>query len=153
MAKLIGNKAVQITIKAAEKWMFTLKSITKNISKNISKSELYAEIVVSKGTGKLTERAKELLTLLAYKAICKNRYYYEEDAMDCLQTGLLNLFSNWYKFSPERSDNAFAYLTEIFKRGTTAGLWEIYKKKGDPDNKIKIVQIHSANDGEGMFNL
>jgi hypothetical protein len=33
------------------------------------------------------------------------------------QSGLLDMFQNWYNFNEDKSINAFAYFTEIFKRG------------------------------------
>jgi hypothetical protein len=31
--------------------------------------------------------------------------------------GLLDMFQNWYNFNEDKSINAFAYFSEIFKRG------------------------------------
>jgi hypothetical protein len=37
------------------------------------------------------------------------------------------MFQNWYNFNEDKSINAFAYFTEIFKRGAKDGT--IHKKK------------------------
>jgi hypothetical protein len=122
--------------------------------KPIDDKELYIEIVVSKGLGRLTPRAKELLIKLASNAIRKKQYYAEEDRDDCRQTGLLVMFMNWHNFNPEKFSNAFAYFTEIFKRGIAQGLKECHGKRGeDKDYKVRTVSINSANQGQGMFNL
>lgn len=119
----------------------------------INNRDLYIEIYVSKGMGKLTPSAKDMLYLLAQRAIRKMPYSNIDDRNDCIQTGLYNMFLNWHKFNPDKSTNAFAYFTEVFKRGIAQGFNELYKKKGDPNNDVKIFHINSINDGDGMFNL
>lgn len=115
--------------------------------------DLYIEIMVSKSQGKLTEQAKLMLEILAKKTIKKMRYYNNDDRQDCFQGGLLDMFCNWYNFNDEKSDNPFAYFTEIFKRGTAKAFNEIYKKKGDNDNLIRLVSIESSNDGHGLHSI
>ena len=119
----------------------------------INNRDLFIEIYVSRGMGRLTPEAKNMLVLLAERAIRRMPYYNVDDRNDCIQTGLLNMFQNWYKFNPDKSANAFAYFTEIFKRGIAQGFNELYKRKGDPNNETKIYHINSMNDGEGMFNV
>lgn len=121
---------------------------------HIDSRDFYVEIIVSKGMGKLTKKAENMLISLANGAIKKRQYFSIDDRNDCLQTGLLNLFKNWYKFNPDKSNNAFAYYTEIFKRGIAEGINELQRKKGeDEDNPIRMIYIHSMNDGDGMFNI
>jgi hypothetical protein len=119
----------------------------------VSNRELYPEIIVSKGTGVLTRRAEKLLLTLANKAIAKKTYYNPDDKNDCLQTGIMNIFLNWSKFNPDKSNNAFAYFTEIFKRGIAQGFNDIYRKKGDPNNEIKVMSMNNINNGEGIYNV
>jgi hypothetical protein len=108
---------------------------------------------VSKAQGKLTSRAKIMLELLAKKTIKKMRYWSNDDRMDCYQSGLLDMFSNWYNFNEEKSVNAFAYFTEVFKRGIAKGYNELYKKKGDNDHQIKLISIEGSNDGMGLHSI
>ena len=65
----------------------------------------------------------------------------------------LYLSNNWYNFSEEKSTNAFAYFTEIFKRGLAKGYNQIYKKKGDNDHEIKLISIQNSNDGQGIHSI
>ena len=53
----------------------------------------------------------------------------------------------------EKSKNAFAYFTEIFKRGIARGYGELYKKKGDPDGIYKHISIEGSNEGDGIYNI
>ena len=123
-------------------------------NQTIDNRELYAEIMVSKGRGRLTPRAAKLLIILAQKAIRKMPYYNPDDRDDCIQTGLQIMFSNWHNFNPDKFTNAFAYFTEVFKRGIAQGFNELHRKRGeDKTNKIRTVSINSSNDGAGMFNL
>lgn len=115
--------------------------------------DLYIEIIVSKAQGKLTKNCKLMLEVLAKRTIKKMRYYNNDDRMDCYQSGLLDMFSNWHNFNEEKSDNAFAYFTEIFKRGLAKGFNELYKKKGDSDHQIRLISIESSNDGMGLHSI
>jgi|TARA_R110002167_G_scaffold90201_2_gene243239 hypothetical protein len=119
----------------------------------ISNKELYVEVIVSKARGKLTRDAEKMLLLLATRTIKKMRYSYNDDKLDCYQSGLLDMFDNWYNFSEEKSTNAFAYFTEIFKRGLAKGYNQIYKKKGDNDHEIKLISIQNSNDGQGIHSI
>lgn len=120
----------------------------------LSNKDLYYEIVVSKAQGRLTRRAQKMLELLAKRTIKKMRYWNNDDRLDCFQSGLLDMFDNWYNFNEQKSTNAFAYFTEIFKRGMAKGFNEIYKKKGSSDeNPVRMMSIDSSNEGQGMHNI
>ena len=119
----------------------------------LKNKDLLEEILISKETGNLTLKAQEMFQLLANRTIRKMRYYNPSDKEDCMQTGLLDMFANWKNFDVEKSKNAFAYFTEIFKRGIARGYGELYKKKGDPDGIYRHVSIEGSNDGEGIYNI
>jgi hypothetical protein len=119
----------------------------------LNNKELYIEIIVSKAQGKLTRNAEKMLELLAKKTIKKMRYWSNDDKLDCYQSGLLDMFQNWYNFNEDKSINAFAYFTEIFKRGLAKGWNDLYKKKGDNEHQIKLISINSANDGNGLHSI
>ena len=119
----------------------------------LSPRKLYVEIIISKALGKLTPTAEKYLILLAGRTIEKFKYYNQDDKDDCYQQGLYDLFKNWYLFNEEKSENTFAYLTEIFKRGATQGLNQLRKRKGLTDEKVTVYSIDSINDGQGMHNI
>ena len=108
-------------------------------------------MIVSKAQGRLTKKAEKMLELLARETIKKMRYWSNDDKMDCYQSGLLDMFQNWYNFNEEKSVNAFAYFTEVFKRGIAKGYNELYKKKGDNDHQIKLLSIEGSSDGSGLL--
>lgn len=119
----------------------------------LNNKELYYEAIVCKATGRLTKKMEFMLELLAKKTIKKMRYYNNDDKMDCYQSGLLDMFQNWYNFNEEKSVNAFAYFTEIFKRGICRGYNDLYKKKGDADHQIMVISLEGSNDGHGIHSL
>ena len=119
----------------------------------LNNKELYIEIIVSKAQGRLTRNAEKMLELLAKKTIRKMRYWSNDDKLDCYQSGLLDMFQNWFNFNEDKSINAFAYFTEIFKRGLAKGWNDLYKKKGDSEHLIRLISINSANDGNGLHSI
>ena len=120
----------------------------------INKKEFYKQIVISKAYGRLTKSAENMLILLAHETIKRKSYRSEDDRHDCLYAGIQALLSNWFNFNEEKYDNAFAYFTEIFKRGIAGGLNTLYKKKGQKkDQKITVISMNSSNDGEGLISI
>lgn len=124
-------------------------------SKNyISNKHLYCEILVSKEIGRLTKPAENMIYILGKNIIRKFRYKNEDDRWDCLQTGLLDMYANWYNFDESKSDNAFSYFTEVFKRAAARGWNQLHKKKGDELGLILTISLDGFNaDGERFERL
>ena len=123
------------------------------MAKYLNNADLLKEILISKEQGELTENAKNMFILLGNKTIKRMTYYNSIDRDDCLHTGYESLLTNWHNFDPNKSNNAFSYFTEIFKRAIAKGFNTLYKKKGDPENTVKLVSIQSSNEGEGIYNI
>lgn len=122
----------------------------------IDKKEFLAEILKSKQQDKLTPRAEKLMCLLGERfmvAMKRRNTKDPEIAKDCLQEGYHNMFKKWREFDSRRTQNAFAYFTQIFKTGTANAYNKINKKKGDPNYNVGVVSYNNTNDGEGMFNV
>ena len=119
----------------------------------ISNKVFLQEIILSKAQDQLTKPAEKMFVLLGNRTIKKMRYHCPADREDCLQTGLLALFTTWRGFNKAKSSNPFAYFTEVFKRGIAKGFTQLFHHKGDKDKTVRMVSLSSANDGEGMFNL
>ena len=111
----------------------------------LNKQEFYDEMIKCKENGVLSERAKNMFVLLANQTIKKKTYYNPDDKFDCLQEGLLALITRQHNFDTDISNNAFAYYTEIFKRGMAKGLNDIYNKN------MKTVSISELNDGNNFY--
>ena len=122
---------------------------------HIDNKELYYEIIVSKARGRLTRKSVKMLELLGSEAIKRmsRRFFTHDDQMDCYQSGLLKMYQNWYNFNEMKSENAFAYYTEIFKRALTEQFNELYKKKGDHEHNVKLISIQGSNEGQGLHSI
>jgi len=113
----------------------------------LSNKDLYCELIVSKAKGSLTREAEKMLILLTKNVIKKMYYSDADDKLDCLQTAYLDVFSNWYSFDELKGDNAFAYFTDIIKRGLAKGWNRQHRKKGD-ENAVVISLTGYTSDGE-----
>jgi len=119
-------------------------------------SDLYYEIVLSKGKGYLTRKAEHYFELIAKNSIRRlsSRYRGEEEMRDCMQMGILILFENWYGFDEKKYKLALPYFTEIAKRGFTAGYNELHgRKPHQQNNYIKFISLDSSNDGSGLHHI
>lgn len=119
----------------------------------LNRHEMFEEIMISKKEDKLTRNAEKMLILLADRTIKKFRYFNPTDGDDCYQYAVMVMLTNWRNFNPEKSDNPFAYFTEIFKRGCSFQLAAIHSLRGDKHKEYKVLSIHSSNEGDGMFSL
>lgn len=123
----------------------------------INKRDFTYEILLSKGLGKLTPYAKQMLYDLGTNAInsTRTKYKSQDDMYDCLQTGLMKLYEKWTSFNPSVTINTFAYFTEIYKRGVMEGYNELFARKGlDKNDKyINHISINSTNNGQGLYNF
>lgn len=120
----------------------------------LNNKDLYAQIVQSLDDDRLTRDAEKMLQLLAEKAINRLTYVNEDDRKDCLQFALLDLLKYWRNFNPKYT-NAFAYFTEIAKRGYAKGWNKLHPNK--TKGTISMDRINSTNSredgGGGMFNV
>lgn len=117
--------------------------------------DLYYEMKLSVGMGKLTRKAQNMLILIANNTIRKKERNYNnsDDRNDCVQQGLLHMFQNWKNFNPRKYETAFPYFTEIFKRGLADGINIINNKKNYNDDKIIMISIDRANEGNGLHSF
>jgi len=116
--------------------------------------ELYYEIVLSKGRGKLTKKAENMLILIGNNVIRKKEKTYKNpsDKEDCLHQGFLMMFQNWQNFNEKRYKSALPYFSEIFKRAMAGGLKEIYNIKPNKD-RVTFISLDSSNNGQGLHNI
>ena len=111
----------------------------------LNNKDLYNAIVESKDQDKLTTTAEKMLMLLAERAINKLTYVNSDDRQDCLQFAMLDLLKYWRNFNPKYT-NAFAYFTEIAKRGYAKGWNKIHPQKYK--GTLSIDRISTGGDGE-----
>lgn len=117
----------------------------------LNNKDLYNEIVKSKEQGQLTREAEKMLILLAERAIRKMTYVDSADRDDCLQFALLDLLKYWKNFNPKYT-NAFAYFTEIAKRGYAKGWNKIHPQKYKDTMSIDRAGAKPGEEG-GIFTI
>lgn len=117
----------------------------------LNNKDLYDQIVLSKEQDKLTPDAEKMLVLIAERAIRKLVYVSEDDRNDCLQFAILDLLKYWRNFNPVYK-NAFAYFTEIAKRGYAKGWNKIHPKKYKSTLSLDKSGGSDGDDG-GLFNI
>jgi len=127
----------------------------RNVAKKknyLNNKDLYNELVKSKEQDKLTPTAEKMFILLAERTINKLTYVSEDDRNDCLQFALLDLLKYWRNFNP-KYPNAFAYFTEIAKRGYAKGWNKIHPVKYKNTMSMDRVNTGGYDNEGGMFNI
>ncbi len=120
---------------------------TKNYLNN---KDLHDAMSQSKDLDKLTPTAEKMLILLAERAINRMSYVNKDDRDDCLQFAMLDLLKYWRGFNPVYP-NAFAYFTEIAKRGYAKGWNKIHPQKYK--GTISMSRTSGDDDSGGIYSI
>ena len=115
----------------------------------VTNKNLVPEIIKSQEQGELTKEAIKMLISISERAIAKLRYKNPEDRRDCLAFAQMDLFKYWDRFDPEKSNNAFAYYTQIAKKGYAKGWNKLHPKKYSGT----IRMSGSGEDGSGIYSI
>ncbi len=92
----------------------------------VKNKELREELVISKAQDKLTPTALDMFILMANKFSANFTYIYEEDKEDCISFAIMDCYQYWRGYNPEKSANAFSYVTQIIKNGFAKGWRKLY---------------------------
>lgn len=117
----------------------------------LNNKDLHTAMSESKSLGKLTPTAEKMLILLAERAINKMSYVNNDDRQDCLQFAILDLLKYWKNFNPDYP-NAFAYFTEIAKRGYAKGWNKIHPVKYKGTISINSSSGNDSDEG-GIYTI
>lgn len=112
----------------------------------IDNLEFLREIIICKGRGNRSNKLDNMFILVANNYIRKKIYLTNIDKEDCINDGLLRLFTQWKNFDEKKYTDPFAYFTEVFKRGTHECLNKIYK-----DNFISLDM--EKDSGKKIFEI
>ena len=93
---------------------------------HVKNKDLREEIIRCKEKDELSPEALAMLMLMAEKFALKLTYVYPEDKKDCIQFAVMDCFQYWRGYNPEKSQNAFAYYTQIIKNGFAKGWRKLY---------------------------
>jgi hypothetical protein len=117
-------------------------------SRYVDNRDMMKEVIISKATGILSpELLKQCMKIV--KGVSKKFSYNDpEDRFDCECYAYEVIIKNWYHFNEDRYDNAFAYYTEIIKRGF-AMQFKILQK-----TRLNTISLDWTNDeGKKMINI
>jgi hypothetical protein len=117
----------------------------------LNNRDFYDAIVASKEQDALTKDAEKMLILLAEKAINKLRFVNDDDRYDCLSFAILDLLKYWRNFNPKYT-NAFAYFTEIAKRGYAKGWNKLHPLKYKGTISLDRTR-NDSDDGGGIYSI
>jgi len=111
---------------------------------HVKNKDLREAIIASKEKDVLSPEALEMLMLMADKFSNKLSYIYQEDKEDCISFAVMDCYQYWRGYDPEKSQNAFAYYTQIIKNGFAKGWRKLYGNM-PKSSKISISQHQIYN--------
>ena len=106
---------------------------------HVRNKDLREEIIKSKEQDELTPEALDMLILMAHKFSNKLTYIYVEDKQDCVATAIMDCWMYWRGYDQLKSQNAFAYYTQIIKNGCAKGWRKLYGNM-PKSSKVSISQ-------------
>ena len=111
----------------------------------VSNKELCKEIIISKEKGQLTPEALKMLDRMVREISKIFNYKLEEDREDCQSFAMEDVIKYWNRFNPEKSNNAFAFYTQMIKHGYAKGWRRLYPVKASL--KVSISKEY------GIYNI
>jgi len=93
---------------------------------HVKNSDLREEIIKCKEKDELSKEALDMFMLMAKKFSTRLNYIYPEDKEDCISFAVMDCFQYWRGYDPQKSQNAFAYFTQIIKNGFAKGWRKLY---------------------------
>jgi DNA-directed RNA polymerase specialized sigma subunit len=109
---------------------------------HVKNKDLREEIIICKEKNELSATALDMFMLMADRFSNKLTYVYPEDKQDCIQSAVIDCYLYWRGYDPEKSQNAFAYYTQIIKNGFAKGWRKLYGHM-PKSSKISLSQ-HST---------
>lgn len=114
----------------------------------LNNKDLLEEIIKSREQDELTPKALKMLMMLADRSSNKLPYRNPNDKEDCIAFAYMDLYRYWRNFNPDKGTNAFAYFTEIAKKGFAKGWNKLHPKKYHG-----TISIHGHEDGDGIYSI
>lgn len=106
----------------------------------VKNRDLREALIISKEQDELTPETLAMFMLMAEKFSTKFKYIYPEDREDCISFAVMDCYQYWRGYKPEKSANAFAYITQIIKNGFAKGWRKLY---GNMPKSKKISVSHN----------
>lgn len=83
----------------------------------VRNADFLVALAESREQDELTPEAIEMITKIATRASQRLIYQDEEDRKDCISFAISDCYMYWRNFDPEKSQNPFAYFTQVCKNG------------------------------------
>jgi hypothetical protein len=88
---------------------------------HVKNKDLREQLIISKEKNELTPAALDMFILMAHKFSTKFTYIYEDDRKDCISFAIMDCYMYWRGYDPAKSENAFAYISQVLKNGFAKG--------------------------------
>jgi hypothetical protein len=83
----------------------------------VKNKDLLEQIRISKQQDELTPEALQMIIKMATNLSYKMMYKNPEDRKDCIAGAIMDVYMYWRNYDELKSNNAFAYFTQIIKNG------------------------------------
>jgi hypothetical protein len=114
----------------------------------IKADELRKQLAISKEQDCLTDEAYRMFSLIAKNMINRKfSYKNDDDRKDCICRAILDCALYWRSYNPEKTDNVFAYFSQIIKFGAAKEFKQLNPR--DEENKTQIFFV-SINDTHNL---
>ena len=98
----------------------------------LKNSEFLKEVVLCKKTSTLSPRVIVMFQLIATESNKRLKYKDPMDREDCIAQAMEDLIKYWERFDPAKSNNAFAYFSQIAKNGFAKGWNKLHPEDAGP---------------------
>jgi hypothetical protein len=114
----------------------------------VKNPDLLRVVAESKEKGELTPETIKMFTLMIEGITKKMSYKNPDDKADCMAFAMEDLCRYWNRFDPEKSNNPFAYFTQIAKNGMAKG-W----KKIHPPKSPRTIPFSHITGEDNSYNV
>ena len=115
----------------------------------VKNKELKRALQESKDNGILTSETITMFSMIVNGMAKTHSYRDIEDREDCISSGMEDLIKYWNRFDPLKSDNPFAFISQIAHNGMKKG-W----KKIHPPKSIKTIPFSRiAKEENSNYNI
>ena len=114
----------------------------------VKNSELLRAVFESKQRGELTRETIDMFSLMIDGISKKMAYKDPDDKDDSMAFAMEDLCKYWNRFDPTKSNNPFAYFTQVAKNGFAKG-W----KKIHPPKNPKTIPFSYITGEDNSYNV
>ena len=95
----------------------------------VKNKDLKRALLESKQKNKLTSETIEMFSLIVEGVSKTFPYQDPQDRVDCQAFGMGDLIKYWGAYNPDKSDNPFAFISQVAKNGIRKGWKKMYSSR------------------------